>query len=114
MKLQYAKSLLLPLMVVMGSVAAQSPPPPGEGAPPPPLPPKLRPSEESLPTVTIHREESRIIEEYRVDGAVVMVRVTPNNAPPYYLIDADRDGSLETRTSEIDKVQPVYWKLFEW
>ncbi|MFK7956633.1 MAG: DUF2782 domain-containing protein [Lysobacterales bacterium] len=81
-----------------------------------PLPPKARTSQELVPSVRITTDdEGRIIEEYSNNGAIYMVKVTPKIGPPYYLIDADGDGEMETRDFESDNgIKPVHWKLLEW
>lgn len=67
------------------------------------------------PTVTIRREEGKTVEEYSINGNVYMVRVTPENAPPYVLVDTDGDGQLQRTDSEIGPhVVPPHWVLFEW
>lgn len=79
-----------------------------------PLPPKVQ-DEQLEPTVTIREEEGEQIEEYRYNGQVYMVKVTPRVGPPYYMIDTDGDGNLETSPSKgLDPVKPVYWKIKEW
>lgn len=82
-----------------------------------PLPPKATPRERlDEPTVQIRRdEEGKLIEEYSLDGRIYMVKVTPENAPPYYLLDTDGDGTLERdKTGLGPGISPVYWKLKEW
>ena len=103
-----------------GSVAAQEdlekpPPLPPENAADVPIPPKIQ-DEQVEPTVTIREEEERTIEEYRVNGQVYMVKITPKGGIPYYYIDADGDGKLELDPSQqaLNPVQPVYWKIKEW
>jgi hypothetical protein len=49
-----------------------------------------------------------VVEEYRVNGRLQVVKVTPANGPVYYLMDSDRDGNPD------ENVPAVYWKLFEW
>jgi hypothetical protein len=105
-----------------GAVAAQQPedlakPPP---IPPAtagdvPIPPKIQ-NEQIEPTVTIREEEDRLIEEYRRNGQVYMVKVTPRGGKPYYYIDTDGDGRLELDPAQraLNPVQPVYWKVKEW
>ena len=80
-----------------------------------PLKPKIQ-DEQLEPTVTIRDEEDRQIEEYRINGRVYMVKVTPKNGIPYYYIDADGDGQLELDADQqaLNPVQPVYWKIKEW
>jgi hypothetical protein len=96
-----------------------------EGAPPPvdpdlekppPLPPKIQ-DEQIEPTVTIRDEEDRTVEEYRHNGIVYMVKVTPKKGGvSYYYVDTDGDGTLELdeRSRALNPVQPVQWKIAEW
>lgn len=82
-------------------------------APEQPLPPKVQ-DEQIEPTVTIREEEDRTVEEYRYNGQVYMVKVTPAVGPPYYFIDTDGDGSLETSPDKgLEPVKPVQWKIKE-
>jgi hypothetical protein len=89
-------------------------PPPAE-ADDVPIPPKVQ-DEQVEPTVTIREEEDRMIEEYRLNGQVYMVKVTPRIGAPYYYIDHDGDGKLELDADQraLNPVQPVYWKIKEW
>jgi len=103
-----------------GSLAAredlEKPPPiPPEATADVPIPPKIQ-DEQVEPTVTIREEEERTIEEYRFNGQVYMVKITPKGGIPYYYIDADGDGKLELDPSQqaLNPVQPVYWKIKEW
>lgn len=111
------------VFAVWGSFAlaqeASEPPPidPELEKPPPlaPLPPKIQ-DERIEPTVTIREEEDRRVEEYSLNGKVYMVKITPDEGPPYYYIDTDGDGTLELdeRSRALHPVQPVYWKIAEW
>lgn len=79
-----------------------------------PLPPKVQ-EEQIEPTVTIRDEEDRRVEEYRRNGQIYMVKVIPEVGPPYYYVDTDGDGSLETSPDKgIAPVDPVHWKIKEW
>lgn len=91
-------------------------PEPIDVPPPPPLPPKALPADDlSIPTVTIRREDGQIVEEYRINGALTMVKVTPKRGPVYYLMDTTGDGDLETKWYENEGgIKPVYYKIFEW
>lgn len=114
--------LLILFLLHAPLLAAQEgdePPPPVQPAPglpdPQPLPPKEEPPEMPPPTVTIRREEGKTVEEYSINGNVYMVRVTPEDAPPYVLVDTDGDGQLQRTDSEIGPhVLPPHWVLFEW
>jgi len=87
---------------------------------PPPMPAgdaeKSIDEENSLePQVTIVRRAESIVEEYRVNGQLYMVKVTPNVGPAYYLVDTDGDGSLETTRHSLDANHNIpQWILFSW
>lgn len=74
--------------------------------------PELEPGVE--PQVTIIRKQESMIEEYRLNGDLYMVKITPTRGYPYYLIDTDGDGSFETRRNELDAPAVVQWRLFSW
>lgn len=94
-----------------------SPEPTDPAAPPaiPPIPPKV-PGEQLEPTVRITEREGERIEEYKQNGRVYMVKITPVKGPAYYYLDDDGDGELELRPTDrkLNPVRPVYWKLKEW
>ena len=52
-----------------------------------------------------------VVTEYRVDGRLRALKVTPSRGVPYYLFDRNGDGIVD---EERDGVAPVYFKLFEW
>ncbi|MBI2992890.1 MAG: DUF2782 domain-containing protein [Gammaproteobacteria bacterium] len=82
---------------------------------PPELPQRLQDGQPIEPEVTIIRREEQLIEEYRINGRMYMVKITPKFGPPYYLIDRDGDGRMESRMSEIydDFVVPQ-WVILSW
>ena len=94
---------------------AKPPPLPPEVEGDVPIPPKV-PGEQIEPTVTIREEENRLIEEYRMNGRVYMVKITPRGGIPYYYVDTDGDGKLELDPDKqaLNPVQPVHWKIKEW
>jgi hypothetical protein len=53
------------------------------------------------------------VTEYRVNGALAMVRIVPARGVTYYLMDADGDGRLD-RTPHGTRDTPVYFKLYGW
>lgn len=67
------------------------------------------------PEITIIQRERDTIEEYRMQGRLYMIRVIPRRGVPYYLVDTDGDGNLETRRNEMteDLLVPN-WTLFRW
>ncbi len=81
---------------------------------PPDLPDPLETGETIEPQVTIIRKEDATIEEYRINGALYMVKVTPAVGPAYYMIDNDGDGRMDLRRSDLDDVIVPQWVLFTW
>lgn len=80
-----------------------------------PIPPKVQPpDDDSIPQVSIRTQDNGDrVEEYRQNGRLYMVKVTPRNAPPYYLLDTNGDGRLDAKDGE-GRVAPVYWTIYEW
>ena len=124
----FKRCRLLPAMVAMGVTLfaaypllaqedLEKPPPipPDSATEDVPIPPKVQ-DEQIEPTVTIREEEDRMIEEYRYNGQVHMVKITPKGGVPYYYVDSDGDGKLELDMDQkaLNPVQPVYWKIKEW
>jgi len=52
------------------------------------------------------------IEEYRQNGRIVMVKVTPKRGATYYFRDTDNDGKIDFSDSN-SNVAPVYFKIYE-
>jgi len=84
-------------------------------AEPPPPPDPVVSGEPLAPEVLIIQKEDRTVEEYRINGRLYMVKITPSVGPSYYLMDNDGDGTMEHRMSQIysDFVVPK-WVLFSW
>jgi hypothetical protein len=102
--------LLVALVVVVASslAYAQRPPPKLEPLPEPPPPPPM-PIEE--PAVRIPVQEGDKIEEVREGGRVVMLKVTPPNGKPYYLVDTTGNGNWMRRDSLDDGVRVPMWPI---
>ena len=66
------------------------------------------------PEITIIQEEDRTIEEYRANGQLYMIKITPDIGPSYYLMDTDGDGSLETQKHNLANPEVPNWILLEW
>ena len=105
------------LVLVMPLVFAEDPDLAGlEDLPDPPPPPEPVLSGHTLePEITIIQKRDETVEEYRHNGHLFMVKVTPTRGKPYYLMDSDGDGHLESRMSQLysDFVIPK-WVLFSW
>ncbi len=111
-------TLFVLLLLFALSAPAQEAGTPKEDIPPPPTVIKgeepVEP-DEIEPTVTIITEGDQKIEEYRIRGRLYMIKVTPKNLPPYYIIDRDGDGLFETRESDLaSKLEVPKWVITEW
>lgn len=105
---------LLAITLLYGTAQAQE-----EVPQPPPMPESVdeappQQDEELQPEVTITKRGGDVIEEYSINGQVYMVKITPSKGLPYYLMDTDGDGSLETRRNELENPEVVKWRLFSW
>ncbi len=102
--------------VLAVDTGAQSPPPELQPVPdPPPIPERVQSGETLEPEVTIIRGAEQTVTEYRVNGRLRAIKVEPENAPAYYLVDTDGDGDLETRRSAYgpDFLIPM-WLILSW
>ena len=80
-----------------------------------PPPPRVKSGETLEPDVTIIRQEDKVIEQYSVNGQVYAAKITPKKGRPYYLIDTDGDGSLDTRNDNLQSgLQVPQWVIFSW
>jgi hypothetical protein len=116
MALMFVLTALLMVTPLLAQEDLERPPPiPAEDTEDVPIPPKVQ-QEQIEPTVTIREEENRLIEEYRMNGQIYMVKVTPRGGIPFYYIDTDGDGKLELDVDQqaMNPVQPVHWKIKEW
>lgn len=81
--------------------------------PEPPPPPAGMQDDAGEPQVTIKKQEGGTVEEYRANGRLYMIKVTPAHGHPYYLIDQRGDGQF-TRQDNLDSgVRVPQWVLFQ-
>ena len=107
---------ILFLFLVVPALAQEVPPPPGL-QPVPDGPPGQNQAQEGeyQPEVTIIRRSDGTIEEYRVNGRLYMVKVIPRLGVPYFLVDSDGNGDLETRYNDLDSSLLLPgWVIFSW
>lgn len=65
--------------------------------------------------VTIKGGKDEVISEFRINGQLYMIRITPKKGVPYYLVDSDGDGNLETRWNELaPEILIPSWVLLRW
>lgn len=80
----------------------------------PPPPPGMEAFDAALePQVTIVKKDTDTHEEYRINGRLYMVRVTPAVGPSYYLVDQQGDGSFAQQDS-FRPTSPPMWVIHSW
>ncbi|KFX70804.1 hypothetical protein TMS3_0102355 [Pseudomonas taeanensis MS-3] len=65
------------------------------------------------PDVTIRQEGDRTVQEYRVNGFLYAIKVTPKNGKPYFLVRADGSDGNFIRSDSPDMLIPA-WEIFSW
>lgn len=107
------RKLLFPLLLAASlPVLAQS------GAPlklePLPAPPPMAPGlsdDDSGPRINIPVQKEDKVEQVVENGRVVMMKVTPPNGVPYYLMDNTGNGSWTRRDSLDNGVRVPMWTI---
>ena len=82
--------------------------------PEPPAPPpglELDPSLE--PQITIQRRGTETVEEFRIQGRLYMIKVTPAHGVPYYLIDEYGRGDFTRRDSYDTGTRVPMWVIHQ-
>ena len=93
-----------------GALAQQQPPPKLEPLPEPPAPPVVRDGADE-PRVRIAPQEDDRVEEVRDGGRVVMMKVTPPNGVPYYLLDPLGTGTWTRRDALDPGIRVPMWTI---
>lgn len=99
------------LSAVALNVAAQTQLPKLEPIPEPPPPPPGALNESLEPQVTITRRGEDKVEEFRMNGRLYMLKVTPPHGVPYYLLDNTGDGSWVRQGSIDSGVRVPMWVI---
>ena len=100
--------------IALTAFAQKAPPPPQLEPLPeaPPPPPEIASDPDLEPQVTIVRRENETIEEFRVNGRLTMVKVTPRHGRPYYLVADGASGGFVRRDSLDSGLRIPMWVLF--
>lgn len=109
--------VIITCLVVFSVSAVAEAPPGSEELPGPALPPPdlVEHDEELEPEITIIQREDATVEEYRVNGVLYMIKITPAVGKPYYFVDRDGDGVMESRMSDLYNPMKVpQWVIFSW
>lgn len=79
-------------------------------APPPPA----ISNEDNEPQITIKQKGNDKYEEYRHNGKLYMIKVTPKTGKPYYLVDERGDGQFSRQDNLDSGVRPPMWIIHQW
>ncbi|HET7775426.1 MAG TPA: DUF2782 domain-containing protein [Azospira sp.] len=78
----------------------------------PPPPPEMVPFDAALePQVTIKKRDNETVEEYRVNGKLYMLKVTPTHGVPYFLVDNQGDGTFSRKDALDQGVRVPMWVI---
>lgn len=113
----YCLLITMGLCITTKTVAAETSAAPATApsATPSAAPPAASPQRDLEPQVTITQHEDEIIEEYRINNQLYMIKVTPRKGYAYYLVDTDGDGRLDTRKNELaEDVLIPQWTILRW
>jgi len=102
--------ILAALALASAGALAQQPPPKLEPLPEAPPPPLVRDGADE-PRVRIEPQQGDRVEEVREGGRIMMLKVTPPNGIPYYLIDTTGNGNWMRRDSLDDGVRVPMWTI---
>jgi len=98
--------------LLLAPLAQAQAPPKVEPLPEVPPPPQgIRDIAPEEPRVRIAPQEGDRVEEMRDGGRVVMLKVTPRDGPPYYLVDTTGNGNWMRRDSLDDAVRVPMWPI---
>ncbi len=66
--------------------------------------------------VRIIARKNHQVEEFRAGNNVFMLKVTPKNAPPYYIRDDDGSGNFQWRRGgpELERTRVPNWAVVRW
>ena len=79
----------------------------------PPPPPEMNSWDETLePQVTIHKSDKEERAEYRQNGKLYMIKVTPVGGPTYYLVDHQGSGTFTRMDTVSPDNKPPMWVIF--
>jgi Protein of unknown function (DUF2782) len=82
-------------------------------------PPELKPvpdgapGPDDAPPVTIKQSGQGRVVEYRANGKLYMLKVTPKVGKPYYLVDQKGDGRFVRENNLDTGLQPPMWVVKE-
>ncbi len=79
---------------------------------PPPPPEGYEPDAASEPQVTIVKRGEETVEEYRVNGQLYMMKVTPSHGVSYYLVKEQKEGGWARMDGPAEGMAIPHWVIF--
>jgi hypothetical protein len=107
--------IILPAALLIGNSYAADPKSKADVPPPPPIPKTGQYVDDPAaiePEVRIVPKKDGTYEEYRINGQLYKVKVTPKKGKPYYLFDPRGDGSFQRSDLE-PKIAIPMWVIKE-
>jgi len=100
------------LLAALPAVAAEYPEP-VQVPPPPPIsgPDTAGDGATPEPEVSIVQKGDDLVQEYRINGRLYMMKVKPKIGPEYYLIDEDGAGNLRRTDAMGPNLKVPQWVL---
>lgn len=65
------------------------------------------------PDVTIRQDGDKTIQEFRQNGFLYAIKITPKNGKPYFLVRADGSEGNFIRSDQPDMLIPS-WEILSW
>jgi hypothetical protein len=103
-----------PSLTETPAATTNQPAPQPEVIVPPDLPKESDSREPIKPEVNIIHKGDTTIEEYRVGGRLRYAKIIPKVGKPYYMVDTNGDGTLDTRYNDLENPPVNQWILMEW
>jgi len=109
LRIMLVLAFALPLVALAADLPSNLEPLPE--APPPP-PPGLDLDSSPEPEISIVKKGEDTVEEYRINGELYMMKVTPSHGVPYYLMKEDQDGGWSRSEGPTPPLVIPKWVLF--
>lgn len=69
--------------------------------------------EEAIPEIRVIKRGSNKVQEYRINGRLYMVKITPAKGKPYYLVDQTGDGLMVRRSDPLAPQAVPQWVIMK-
>ena len=79
-----------------------------------PPPPKVQYAPTPEAKVTTTQKGADTVEEYRINGKLYKMRITPAKGPAYFLVDPKGDGNFIRADGPDSKIATPTWVIKEW